>query len=212
MEEYTPQQLKQWTQELFDPKTPKEELEKIVMTLAHIRQLEALQALEQFQKSSRTNEVEWIDCAIDECIFGLLSPSNEREEKDYMRVELWQQYEDELVEMEGKLEAAQVRKKQLQVEREFLESIQERAPKGEPNLAVMGRLSGIDHLIALEQNLILNLELEIEGQQFLVEQIEKAIESPFYRKYGKEHIGVDIHRDSEAWMDEYEEEDDELPF
>lgn len=210
MEDYTPQQLKQWIQELFDPKTPTQELERNAMTLAHIRQPEALRALEEFKNSSRGQEVEWIDCAIDECIFGLLSPENEREEKDYIRVELWQRYEDELIELEGKLEAAESRKKQLQVEKEFLESIVENAPEGQPKLAVMGTLGGIDNLIILEENNIMNLKLEIEGQEFLIEQIEKAVESPFYRKYGKDHIGVDIHRDCEEWM--YDEADEELPF
>ena len=111
MEDYTPQQLKKWIQDLFDPDTSKEELERNAMTLAHIRQPEALRALEEFQKSSRGKEVEWIDCAIDECVFGLLSPENERDEKDYVRVELWQRYEDEIIEMEVKLEAAEDRKK-----------------------------------------------------------------------------------------------------
>lgn len=208
MEECTPQQLKQWICELFDPNTSKEDLCRNVMTLAHIRQMEALRALEEFQKSSRVEEVEWIDCAIEECIFGLLSPENEQEKKDYTRVELWQHYEDELIELEGKLEAARTMKYQLQIEKEFLESLVDKAPKGEPQLAVNLRLSGIDHRIAMEANKIYNLQLEIEGQQFLVEQIEKAVESPLYRKYGKKHIGVDIHRDCEAWMDDGEP----LPF
>lgn len=204
MEDYTPQELKQWISDLLDPNTPKEELQRNVMTLAHIRQPEALRALEEFQKSSRAKEVEWIDSAIDECIFGLLSPDNERQEKDYNRAELWQRYEQELLEMQGKLQAAKVRKQQLQVEKEFLESILEQAPEGESKLAVFGRLSGIDHIIVLEENKIMNLELEIEGQKFLVEQIENAIESPFYRTYGKNHIGVDIHRNSDR--------EDDSPF
>ncbi len=210
MEDYTPQQLKKWIQDLFDPDTSKEELERNAMTLAHIRQPEALRALEEFRKSSRGKEVEWIGCAIDECVFGLLSPENEREEKDYVRVELWQRYENEIIEMEGKLEAAEDRKKQLEVEKEFLQNIEDHAPEGQPKLTVMGSLGGIDNLICLEENKIMNLKLEIEGQEFLLEQIEKAIESPFYRKYGKGQIGMEIHRNSEAWVEE--DMDDELPF
>ncbi|MFQ5676526.1 MAG: hypothetical protein ACE5G1_11560 [bacterium] len=210
MEDYSPQDLKKWIRELFDPDTPKEDLERNAMTLAHIRQPEALRALEEFKKSSRGKEVGWIDCAIEECIFGLLSPENEREEKDYMRVELWQRYEDELFEMQGKLEAAETRKQQLEVEKEFLEGIVETAPEGQPKLTVLGTLSGIDNLILLEENNIMNLKLEIEGQEYLVEQIEEAIESPFYRKYGKGEIGVHMYRTSDGW--EYDEDDDELPF
>lgn len=210
MEDYTPKDLKKWIQGLFDPDTPKGDLERNAMTLAHIRQPEALRALEEFKKSSRGKEVGWIDCAIEECIFGLLSPENERDEKDYMRVELWQHYEDELFEMQEKLEAAETRKEQLDVEKEFLESIVETAPEGQPKLAVLGSLGGIDNLILLEENNIMNLKLEIEGQEYLVEEIEKAIESPFYRKYGKGAIGVNMHRTSEGW--EYDDMDDELPF
>lgn len=210
MEDYSPQDLRNWIQELFDPNTSKEDLERNAMTLAHIRQLEALRALEEFQKSSRGSEVEWIECAIEECVFNLLSPENEREEKDYIRVEIWQQYEDELMEMEGRRDAAQERKKRLEVEKEFLESVLQQAPQGEAGLAVKDQLSGIDHLIVMEESKVHDLDLKIVGQEFLVEQIEKAIESPFYRKYGKKHIGVDIHRVSEDWMDE--DEDDEIPF
>lgn len=208
--DYTPEQLRKWIQGLFDPNTSKEDLERNAMALAHTRQPEALRALEEFRNSSRAEKVGWIDCAIDECTWGLLSPENEREEKDYMRVELWQRYEDELLDLEGKLEAARDKKKQLELEKEFLESIAEQAPKGEPQLAILGRVGGMDNLSLLEENKIMNLQLEIVGQKFLVEQIEKAIESPIYRKYGKDHIGVEIQRDSEAWMSE--NDDEELPF
>ena len=137
MEDYTPQELKKWIRDLFDPSTSKEELERNAMTLAHIRQPEALSALEEFQKSSRGKEVEWINCAIDECVFGLLSPENEREEKDYIRVELWQGYEDDLIEMECKLDAAEDRKKQLKVEKKFLQGIENHAPEGQCKFTVL---------------------------------------------------------------------------
>ena len=51
MEDYTPQQLKKWIQDLFDPDTSKEELERNAMTLAHIRQPEALRALTHLLES-----------------------------------------------------------------------------------------------------------------------------------------------------------------
>ncbi len=210
MEEYTPQQIKQWSRELFDPKTPKKKLERIVMTLAHIQQPELLNVLEEFQKSSRSDEVKWIDQAIEECIFGLLSPNTDRQEKDYIRVELWQQYEDELTEMEGKLEAAKTKKNQLLVEKEFLENIHVKTSDEKSKIAVISRLSGIGNRIKLEDKNIYNLGHQIKGQEFLIEQIEKAVESPLYRKYGKNHIGVDIRRNCEAWM--HDHEDEELPF
>ena len=93
MDTLTPQQLKKNCRALFDPKTPIKELDRIVDTLANTRQIEAMQALEEFSKSSRADDVEWLDSAVDECISVLLTPSNEQEEKDYIRVEVWLCYE-----------------------------------------------------------------------------------------------------------------------
>ncbi|MFQ5751934.1 MAG: hypothetical protein ACE5HI_08045 [bacterium] len=210
MDTLTPQQLKKNCRALFDPKTPIKELERIIDTLAHTRQMEALQALEEFEKSSRAVDVEWIDSAVDECISGLLTPSNTQEEKDYIRVEIWQRYEDELFDMEEDLEDAITHKQQLEVEKEFLENIQKNALKEPAKLAVTERLNAMEQLIAQEENDISNLRLKIAGQKFLLEQIENAIESPFYRKYGKEYIDMEMYEDDEDWM--YDDEDDDLPF
>jgi len=199
-QDYTPAELKLWITKLHDPETPKDELQRIAMTLAHIDHPEALQALEEFRESPRAHEVEWIECAIDECTYGVLSPSNEREEKDYIRVELWQEYEQEWLDKSGQRDAAEVHKQQLEVEKEFLEKAMAAAPNESIRLQLMGRYSGIDFLITMAENDIMNLDEEIAGLEFMLEQIEKAIESPLFRKYGKQEIGVHIHRDCEDWL------------
>ncbi len=198
--DYTPAELKLWIAKLHDPNTPKDELERVAMTLAHVDHPEALQALEQFRESERAQEVEWLDCAIDECTYGVLSPRNEREEKDYIRVELWQEYEDELREKIAKRDAAVVHKQHLEVEKTFLAQAAEAAPNESIRLQIMARSSGMDRLIAMAENDRLNLEEEIAALEFMLNQIEKAIESPIYRKYGKGEIGVHIHRDCEEQL------------
>lgn len=199
-QDFTPAELKLWITKLEDPETPKDELQKIAMTLAHIDHPEALQALEEFRKSSRAPEVDRIDCAIEECTYGVLSPSNAREEKDYIRVELWQEYEEDLLDKMAQREAAEVCKQQLEVEKELLEKAMAAAPNESIRLQIMGRCSGIDFLINMAENDRMNLEAEIAGLEFIIEQIERAIESPLYRKYGKQEIGVHIHRDCEEWL------------
>jgi hypothetical protein len=206
MQNYTPQDLKRWIEELLDPNTLASELRETAMTLARTHHLEALRALEEFQRSPRGENAEWLEFAIAECLVKMLSPANEAEEKDYMRVELWQRYERELFEMEGKREAAEVRIRQLQVEKEFLESIQELGETSQQKLAVQLELSGIDMIISLAENEIMNLDLEIEGQQFLFKQIERAIQSPIYRKYGREHVGMTVFRDCDPWLRQLEDE------
>ncbi len=198
--DYTPAELKLWITKLNDPKTSTDELQKIAMTLAHVDHPEALQALEQFRESERAKEVDWIDCAIEECTFGVLSPRNEREQKDYIRVELWQEYEAELFDKMAQRDAAEVHKQQLEIEKEFLEKAMAAAPNEGIRLRVMMYHSGIDHLILMAENDRMNLDDEIAGLEFIVEQIEKAVESPLYRKQGKGEIGVHIHRDCEEWL------------
>ena len=208
----TQQQIKKLSRKLFDPNTPNDELEQIVMTLAHTRQPEALQVLEEFEHSSRAKDVEWVHSAIDECIYALLTPMNEKEEKDYNRVEIWQSYEDELIDMEEELEDALMNIQQLEVENEFLLNLRKKPLKDKQKWAVDERLSGMDEKIQQEENTILNLTLKIERQKFLIEQIEKAIESPIYRKYGKEYIGMELFEDDEDYIYDEDLEDEDLPF
>lgn len=211
--EYSDADIKQWIRELFDPNTSREELQRHAMTLAHIRKLEALQALEIFKKSSRGKEVEWIDCAIEECIFGLLSPETDEEEEDYIRVELWRRYEEEMVDLDGRIDAASTRIVQLQVEKMFLQSVQPKVSEGAVALAIRERLQTMDDEIECEENTIEEMKEKMTCLEFLNAEIEKAIRSPFYREYGKQHIGVDMHRSCDYWMDwDGEEEDDDLPF
>ncbi len=206
MTDYTPAELKSWITKLHDPRTPPEELERIVMELAHANHPEALQALEEFRRSPRAEEVEWIDLAIDECTNYVLEPKNEREEKDYLRVELWQEYEEELLEKMGQRDAAIAHKQQLEVEKEFLEKTMAAAPNESIRLQVMARPSGIDHQIIMAENDVMNLDEEIAGLEFIVAQIEKAVESPLYRTHGKRAIGVHIHRDCETWLKKRKEQ------
>lgn len=206
MTDFTPAELKSWITKLNDPRTSQEELKRIVMELAHINHPEALQALEQFRESPRAQEVEWIEQAINECTYGVLSPSNEREEKDYLRVELWQEYEEELYNKIAQRDAAVVHKQQLEVEKEFLEKAMAAAPNESVRLQIMARHSGIDHLVAMAENDRMNLEEEIAGLEFIVAQIEEAVESPLYRKHGKREIGVHIHRDCETWLKKRKEQ------
>jgi len=198
--DYTPAELKSWITKLLAPNTPEEELKRIAMTLAHLDNPEALRALEEFRQSPRAEEAEWIDMAVDESSYFVLSPSNEREQKDYIRVELWQEYEEELLDKMGQRDAAEAHKQQLEVEKEFLEAAMANAPNEGVRLQIMARHSGIDYQISMAESDLMNLEEEITGLEFIVEQIEKAVESPIYRKQGKREIGVHIHRDCEDWL------------
>lgn len=117
-----------------------------------------------------------------------------------MRVELWQEYEEELLDKMAQREAAVVHKQQLEVEKEFLERAMVDAPNESVRLQIMARHSGIDTLILMAENDRMNLEDEIAGLEFIVAQIEKAVESPLYRTHGKREIGVHFHRDCETWL------------
>lgn len=82
----------------------------------------------------------------------MLEPKNAREEKDCLRVELWQDYEEELLDKMGQRDAAIAHKQQL----------------------------------------------------------EKAVESPLYRKHGKRQIGVHLHRDCEGWLKKRKDKSSEV--
>ncbi len=100
----------------------------------------------------------------------------------------------------GQRDAAIAHKQQLEVEKEFLETAIARAPNQGIRLQLMLRQSGIDHQILMAENDRMNLEEEIASLEFIVTQIEKAVESPIYRKQGKREIGVRLHRDCETWL------------
>jgi hypothetical protein len=199
-DDYTPAELKFWITKLHDPQASKDELQKIAMTLAHVDHPEALQALEQFRGSPRAKEVEWIDCAIDECTGYVLEPKNEREEKDYIRVELWQEYEEELLDKMAQRDAAKVHKQHLEVEKELLIAAIASAPNNSIRLQLMARECGIDTLILMAENDCMNLDEEIAALEYFLAHVEKAVESPIYRKYGKREIAVHLHRDCEHWL------------
>lgn len=150
--------------------------------------------------------MEWVEQAIDECTYGVLSPSYEREEKDYLRVEVWQEYEEKLYDKMAQREAAEVHKQQLEVEKEFLEKAMAAAPNESIRLQLMLRHGGIDHLICMAENDRMNREDEIAGLEFILAQIEKAVESPLYRTHGKREIGVHIHRDCDPWLKKRKEQ------
>jgi len=74
------------------------------------------------------------------------------------------------------------------------------APNEGIRLQLRMRHSDLDSQIWLAADDRANLEREIAALEFIVEQIEKAVESPIYRKQGKREIGVHIHRDYEDWL------------
>jgi hypothetical protein len=109
---------------LFAPDTPRELLEEICMTLAHLPTAEAQTLLAKFKESSRADEVNWLECAIDEGQYHYLSPSNKEEERDFLALKVMQEMEDRIISLEMEYDKVNLRWRKDSIELEAVKALQ----------------------------------------------------------------------------------------
>ena len=98
----TPEDMMRMAEALFAPNTPVAELERICMTLAHLPTEDAQGLLARFRRSPRAGEVSWLECAIDEGSYLLLTPTNELEEREFLTLKVIEDLSDEIVDLEAR--------------------------------------------------------------------------------------------------------------
>ncbi|MBN2244974.1 MAG: hypothetical protein JW755_03925, partial [Candidatus Aminicenantes bacterium] len=155
-EDYSEKDYQRFNYLLLSDDTPKEELEEICMTLAHLPTKEAKDLLEKFKNSERAGEVEWLECAIDENEFYYLSPENEQEERDFLALKLIGEKDDLIVKLMGECDRHELAVRKYEIELAALEDLIPDDPELEHNI------SAIKDLIIWEKSHLEEARRQIE--------------------------------------------------
>ena len=172
---YSEMHYKYFEAKLFSKETTKEELEDICMTLGHLPTKEAQDLLEKFSKSERADEVEWLECAVEEGKNLYLSPDNEQEERDLIAHKLANECKDQILTKLSEIENIKFKMLQMEVKykaiMDYIGKVKD--PEKEVNLQL--EVGGYDQQICLLNNEIYNLEEEIETQEKIKKILRNSI-------------------------------------
>lgn len=183
---YNDNDYTKWEVALFDENTPKEQLEEIVMTLAHLPSKRAQDLLGKFKKSDRADEVEWLEPAMEEGKFHYISANNETEERDMIALKLYFKKEEEIVDLMGKCQTYEIRIQQYNIELNALTELQkEKISKAEKE-DIKYSIIALNDITKMEQG---NLE-EANADIKMTEKINKKI---------KESITTERYKNLESW-------------
>jgi hypothetical protein len=174
-DDYSPEDLMRLAEQLFSPLSTVVELERVCMTLAHLPTPDAQDLLTRFQASPRAKEVSWLECAMDEGRYHLLSPQNDLEEREYLTLKVMQELTDECTELEMKRDAVHLAVEKCEIRLGALQALAA-AGKYDPIEAV-GYADGI----ALDRAELEVLNREIELKEAMIDYLRASIATPKYR-------------------------------
>ncbi|MEA3475416.1 MAG: hypothetical protein U9R23_03075 [Candidatus Cloacimonadota bacterium] len=195
---YSEMHYKYFEAKLFSKKTNKEELEDICMTLAHLPTKEAQDLLDKFKKSERANEVEWLECAIDEGKHWYLSPTNEKEERDFLALKMLQMKDDEIVELMGKRDEHDFQIRTMSIELKAFEKLAKEKGNQNEDDELKYRIIALQDLIKMEIASLEEVDKEIELQEKIQEKIKQSITTERYKDVDPMYMN-EVHFDGEVW-------------
>ena len=205
---YSEMHYKYFEAKLFSKETTKEELEDICMTLAHLPTKEAQDLLDKFKKSERANEVEWLECAVDEGKHWYLSPTNEQEERDLIAHKLANKCGDLILAKLGEIENIKFKMLQMEVKYKAIMDYVGKAKDPAKEESIQLEVSGYEQQICLLNNKIYNLEEEIETQEKIKKILRNSIFTDKFKqlksgdKVGWFFDGEDVSvEDIQRWED-----------
>ncbi len=123
-DDYTNKDYQKWEYLLLDPNTRLEELEEIVMLLAHLPTERAQKLLSKFKRSDRASEVDWLEPAMDEGMMWLMMPETDLEERDIMALKLAFSKEDYILELMVECEKHKFQIDKFKIEMEVLKQME----------------------------------------------------------------------------------------
>ena len=191
-EDFSESKYQEFRYKLTDEFTSAEELKEICMTLAHLPTKEAQDLLDEFKHSDRAKEVEWLECAIDEGSFWLLSPGNEQEERDFLAVKMIGEIDDHVVEIMGKIDVYKLEIDKYNIRVEALKMI----PENE--IETKYDISALQNLIQMNEGKIEKLQREILLEEKVHQKIRALIKTERYKKLDPMDIS-DIHLNGETF-------------
>ena len=195
---YSEMHYKYFEAKLFSQETTREELEEICMTLAHLPTKEAQDLLDKFSESKRANEVEWLECAIDEGKHWYLSPTNEQEERDFLALKMLQKKDDEIVELMGKRDEHDFQIRTMTIELKAFEKLAKEKNNQNEDDDLKCRISALQDLIKMETAGLEEVDKEIELQEKIQEKIKQSITTKRYKDVDPMYMN-EVHFDGEVW-------------
>jgi len=175
--EFSDKDYKEFHYKLMDEYTSTEELKEICMTLAHLPTINAKNILNEFKNSERADEVEWLDIAMDENEFLLMTPENEEEERDYMALELIKDIHQEIFELDEQIDELRdtIAKNKIRVEAYKQLSSEFEVKKDIKNL---------EKTIQSDQVKLEDSQVEIFFKQNVCDTIHESIKTEKYKDMG----------------------------
>jgi len=187
-ENYKPEDYAELERKLFSPLTASSELKDICMTLAHLPSKEAQEMLRIFGESERADEVEWLECAVDEGQFHYISPQNEEERRDFLALKVMQELENEIVDLEVKHDGLGLEFEKKDIEHEAVKILVE---KGE----IGPELDSALHACKIHtQTKMKDVADQISVKEKIFRQIKKSISTERYKNINLMDIR-NIHMD-----------------
>jgi hypothetical protein len=187
----TPEDMMRMAEALFAPTTPVAELERICMTLAHLPTEDAQGLLARFKRSPRAGEVSWLECAIDEGSYLLLTPTNELEEREFLTLKVIEDLSDEIVDLEARSDEVRLRRDKSEIRLAAREALAE-AGKLDADLLDIDRLD-----IEQDNERLGELAEAMAEREAMIEYLRATITTPRYRS-ADPFVVRHIHLDGET--------------
>jgi len=180
-DDYTDKDYQKWEYLLLDPETKREELEEIVMTLAHLPTERAQELLKKFEGSDRAGEVAWLEPAMDEGKAWLMWPNNDKEERDMKALKLYFRKQDNIVELMGECSKYKYNIDLMKIEGEALEKLEQDELNEDQQEDIKHSKSALHDLIIIEKSHLEEAEKEIAMLEKISEKIKGSITTERYK-------------------------------
>lgn len=187
-DEFSEQDYKAFEKKLFSASTPRAELERICMSLAHVPTKRAQGILTLFKESDRAHEVPWLGVAADEGQDNYLEPQNEQEERDLLALKVMLEIWDELGELEMRYGKDELTARKIDIR---YEAVKELVKKGELDPAEEAALLEVKRKFQSGTD---KLRMEIESRDKIYDQIKELIKTKKYKDVDPEEMR-NIHYD-----------------
>jgi hypothetical protein len=174
-EDYSDEDMMAFAERLFSPLTPTEELERICMLLAHLPTEPAQQLLRRFRESARSEEVAWLETAVEEGAFHLLTPKNELEEQEFLTLKVIEELEEDIADLSLQRDKLDLERRKRKVRYSAIKAL---VASGhlDPDEAL-----GLDDRLLCLRNDISQIDERLEAQETIARYLKDSITTPRYK-------------------------------
>ena len=186
---------------LLSVNSSQEQLEEIVMLLAHLPTKQAQEILKKFKRSERAEEVPWLDVAMQEGQMHYVWPQNEQEERDLKALKLYHEKNDRIIEMMGEKDGREYQLERYQIELDALLALKTEDLSPEEKEDLKYRIMALEDLMRMEKSKLEEVTHDIELEEKINRKIKESIRTERYKNLESWDISG-FHFDGEAWLEE----------